>query len=87
MTDRKLTTHTYQFPDKKSKWTFTIHLRKDGSFSVRQFSYREGQYNVWINSVWDTYEEAQERVNNILEALVIHDIKHVYPNGTTWEAA
>ena len=88
MTDRKLTTHTYQFPNKKDKWTFTIHLRKNGSFSVRQFSYREGHnVDVHINSVWDTYEEAQERVNNILQTLVIYDVKHVYPNKAAWEAA
>lgn len=76
MTDRKLTTHTYQFPNKKSRWTFTIHLHKDGSFSVRHFSYKEGEdVKVNINSRWDTYAEAQERVNNILEALVHCEIE------------
>lgn len=80
--DRKLTSHTYQFPDKKSRWTFTIHLHKDGSFSVRHFSYKDGNnVKVNINSRWNTYEEAQERVNNILKALVQSEIR------TRWEAA
>ena len=69
--DRKLTSHSYQFPDKKGRWTFTIHLHKDGSFSVRHFSYKDGNnVKVDINSRWDTYKEAQERVNNFLEALI-----------------
>ena len=74
--DRKLTSHSYQFDNKKKRWTFTIHLHKDGSFSVRHFKYNEGEdVEVSINSRWDTYEEAQERVNNILEALVHCEIQ------------
>jgi len=75
MNDRKLTTHTYQFPNKKDRWTFTIHLHKDGSFSVRHFSYDDGHNKTHINSRWDTYEKAHERVNTILEALVHCEIE------------